>query len=504
MRFRAFVASLLVVLTASLLLAAAGSSAPRAAGIDPGLSRFYSQKLVWTACGAGFDCARVRVPVDYARPAGATTRIALKRLKSSDGSKRLGTLFFDPGGPGGSGVSLMRDIGAALNGGLGGSYDIVGVDPRGVGASAPIDCLSDPQTDAWWGRPAAPTTPAEKKAYLSAITVFGKGCLRRSGQLAAHVSTVEVAKDLDIMRALVGDKKLTYLGWSYGTKIGAVYAQLFPKVVGRMVLDGAEDPKLNGADAQRSQLRGYQGVLTAFVRDCVTLPDCPLGTTEAGATTTLATFVGGLAKKPLPTGDPKRPLSDARALYAMISKLGSPGGWEELRTALAAGLQGDGGKLSSLADTFLGRQADGSYLNKGNEFEVNKAVVCLDSASRGGPTVAQRILPGFKAISPLFGPLFAWDAATCETWPLPATNPRPVIRPTGVPPILVVGTTNDNATPYSQAVALSKALPNARLLTYVGDGHLAYLIRGSSCIDDAVNNYFKTGALPPKGTRCTA
>jgi pimeloyl-ACP methyl ester carboxylesterase len=498
-----------LVLTISLAVILAGA-APAAAGatattpgIDPGLSRFYNQKLVWAACGDRFDCASVRVPVDYARPAGPTTRVALKRLKSSGSAKRLGTLFFDPGGPGGSGVGLTEEIGRLLAPRLGGSYDVVGIDPRGVGASAPIDCMSDRQTDAWWGRPASPTTPAAKKAYFSAITAFGKGCLQRSGHLAAHVSTVEVVKDLDIMRALVGDRKLNYLGWSYGTKIGAVYAQLFPSLVGRMVLDGAEDPKLNGVGAQRSQLRGYQGVLVAFVRDCVTLPDCPLGTTEATATERLLAFVAGLAKTPLPTADPKRPLTDARALYAMVAKLGNPQGWGVLRTALAAGLQGDGGKLSALSDELVGRQSDGSYANRGNEFEVNKAVVCLDSAGRAGPTVVQRILPGFKAISPLFGPLFAWEAATCETWPLKATNPRPVLHPSGAPPILVVGTTNDSATPYSQAVALSKALEKSRLLTYVGNGHLAYLIRGSSCIDDAVDAYLKTGALPPTGARCT-
>jgi pimeloyl-ACP methyl ester carboxylesterase len=502
MKLRAFLAVSAAGLVA-VVLAAAGANATPAAGVDPGLSRFYAQKLVWRACGPGFDCTRVRVPVDYTRPAGKTLGIALKRAKSTDPARRRGTLFFDPGGPGSSGVDLAGQIGGLLVEKLEGGYDVVGIDPRGVGASAPLDCISDKQTDAWWERPAAPTTPAAQRAYLAAITAFGKGCLKRSGQLAAHVSTVEVAKDLDIMRALVGDRKLNYLGWSYGTKIGAVYAQLFPKLVGRMVLDGAEDPKLNGVAAQRSQLRGYQGVLDAFVRDCVTQPDCPLGASEAAATSRLATFVGSLAKKPLPSGDPRRPLNDAGALYGIVSAIGNTERWSSLRTALAAGLDGDGSALRGLADSLFGRAPNGTYANKGNEFEANKAVVCLDSASRGKPSVVRRILPGFKAISPVFGPLFAWESLTCETWPIKATNPRPVIRPSGAPPILVVGTTNDNATPYSQAVALSKALGNAVLLTYVGDGHLAYFTRGSSCIDDRVNRYLLTGAMPAKGTRCT-
>jgi pimeloyl-ACP methyl ester carboxylesterase len=501
MRLGSVALSLLVALVVSAL-ATAGTTASRQSASDPALAKFYGQKLVWKACGAGFDCTKALVPLDYAKPKGPTIKLALKRVKGT-AAKRVGTLFFDPGGPGGSGVELVAQIGPSLSTNLQGRYDIVGLDPRGVGASNPLECISDARLDAWFAKPAAPATAAAKKAYIRAITQFGKSCLRTSGALAAHVSTVEVAKDLDVLRALVGDRKLSYLGWSYGTKIGSVYAELFPTLVGRMVLDGPEHPRFEGVEAERSQLRGYEIALRAFVRDCVARADCPLGTSDA-AMQNLASFVQGLAGKPIPTSEPQRPLTDSRAVVGIIGRLYTPStGWPLLRAALTAGLQGDGTFLAGLADQYIGRQESG-YSKNGNEFEANQAVVCLDSASRKGASVAEKALPEFRTISPVLGPMFAWNAAVCELWPIKAANPRPAINPVGAPPVLVVGTTRDNATPYSQAVALAKALPKSVLLTYDGDGHLAYLTRGSKCIDTAVNRYFLTGKLPPKGTRCTS
>jgi pimeloyl-ACP methyl ester carboxylesterase len=501
MRLGSVALSLFVALVLSAL-ATAGTGASNPPQTDPAMARFYNQKLTWKACGKGFQCAKALAPLDYAKPKGPTIKVALKRVKGT-AAKRVGTLFLDPGGPGGSGVDVVAQVGAELSTNLQGRYDVVGLDPRGVGASTPLECISDARLDAWFAKPAAPATAAARKAYIGAITQFGKGCLRNSGALAAHVSTVEVAKDLDVLRALVGDRKLSYLGWSYGTKIGSVYAELFPTLVGRMVLDGPEHPRFEGVAAERSQLRGYQIALQAFVRDCVARADCPLGTGGA-AMQNLASFVEGLARKPIPTSEPQRPLTDSRAVLGITSQLYNPStGWPLLRAALTTGLQGNGKLLAGLADQYIGRQESG-YAKNGNEFEANEAVVCLDSASRKGASVAEKALPEFRTISPVLGPMFAWNAAVCEMWPIKASNPRPAINPAGAPPILVVGTTRDNATPYSQAVALAKALPKSVLLTFDGDGHLAYLVRGSKCIDNAVNRYFLTGKLPPKGTRCTS
>jgi fermentation-respiration switch protein FrsA (DUF1100 family) len=230
--------------------------------------------------------------------------------------------------------------------------------------------------------------------------------------------------------------------------------------------------------------------------------DCPLGTSESDALETLQEFIDGLAAKPLPTDDPLRPLTDSRAILAIVPALSQPSLRAYLTGGLASALkESNGTDLGALGDLFLGRQ-DGRYKANGNEFEANQAVKCLDSPSRGGAAAAQKVVAGFAAISPVFGPMFAWNAATCELWPLKATSPLLAIRPVGTPPILVVGTTRDNATPYSQAVALTKALRTATLLTYDGDGHLAYL-RGVACIDRWVNRYLLTGKLPAKGTKCT-
>jgi pimeloyl-ACP methyl ester carboxylesterase len=497
---------ILVPLAAALALsclAGAGIAGTTRTLADPGLNRFYQQTLVWRACGEGFQCTKAKVPLDYAKPSGPTIKLALKRVKGRSGSGRVGSLFINPGGPGASGIDELTQFGATLSKPLGTRYDIVGFDPRGVGASRPVECLTDAQTDAWFARP-IPTTPAKQATYLRWITTFGKGCLAKSGPLAAHMSTVEVVKDLDILRAAVGDRKLNYLGSSYGTRIGSVYAQLFTKLVGRMVLDGAEHPTLTGVDAERSQLRGYQVALRSYVQSCVTAPDCPLGASESEALRTLQTFIDGLASKPLPTGDPQRPLTDSRAVLAIVPALSQPTVRGLLTSGLAGALQdADGSGLASLGDLFLGRQANGTYAANGNEFEANQAVKCLDSASRGGATAAQKVVAGFKAISPVFGPLWAWNASTCELWPIKATSPLPKIRPLGAPPILVVGTTRDNATPYTQAVALTKALKTATLLTYDGDGHLAYL-RNVPCIDRWVNRYVLTGKTPAKGTRCSS
>jgi pimeloyl-ACP methyl ester carboxylesterase len=510
MHRRPLVVPLVVAVCVCVVTASAALSKAAPQGADnPALAPFYKQQLVWKACGKGFQCAKATVPVDYAKPAGPTIRLALKRIPGAKGATK--TLFINPGGPGESGVEEVSavlgggvTVGSILKKALGKSYSIVGFDPRGVGGSSPLDCLSDAQLDALYQGPAVPATAAAKNKVVGEIKSFARNCQRKAGVLAAHVSTVEVAKDLDVLRALAGDRKLNFLGSSYGTAIGSTYAQLFPKLVGRMVLDGAEDPNLRGVAAQRSQLSGLQIALKAYVENCVSKgADCPLGTDADAVMQRIAMFVAGLATKPMDSGDPKRPLNDQRAVIGIVATLYSSGTWGYLTNGLnSAFVDGDGSVLADLADSYAQRGTTG-YVNDGNLFESNAVITCLDSASRSGVSAAEKALPAFRSISPVFGPWVAWGSLTCEVWPTRATNPRPAVHPNGVPPILVVGTTRDNATPYRQAVALTKALKTATLLTYVGDGHLAYL-RNYACIDRWVNRYFLTGKTPPKGTRCTS
>lgn len=509
MNHRLLLASLAVAACVGAVTASAGTSTASPQGAsNPALARFYEQKLVWSACGKAYQCAKATVPVDYAKPAGPTLKLALKRVAGAKSATK--TLFLNPGGPGEPGTEEVsadvgggKTVGAILKKALGSQYSIVGFDPRGVGGSSPLDCLTDAQLDALYQEPAVPATAAAKQKLVSELVSFARNCQRKAGALAAHVSTVEVAKDLDVLRSLVGDPKLNFLGSSYGTAIGSTYAQLFPKLVGRVVLDGAEDPNLRGVAAQRSQLSGPQIALEAYVQACVSNANCPLGTDAEALMQKIADFVAGLATKPLDSGDPKRPLNDQRAVQGIISTLYSPDTWGFLTNGLnSAFVDGDGSVLADLADSYVRRDKTG-YENDGNLFESNTVITCLDNASRKGISVAEKAVPAFRAISPVFGPSIAWGSVTCEVWPTKATNPRPAVHPAGAAPILVVGTTRDNATPYSQAVALAKALKTATLLTYDGDGHLAYL-RNYPCIDRWVNRYFLTGKTPPKGTRCSS
>jgi pimeloyl-ACP methyl ester carboxylesterase len=488
--------------------AAASKTGPSQAG-DPALALFYQQKLMWKACGKGFQCAKATVPVDYAKPGGPTLELALKRLAGAKSATR--TLFINPGGPGEPGTGEFDEpvgnttvtVGAALRKAIGKQYSIVGFDPRGVGGSSPLDCLTDAQLDALYQQPGVPATVAAKKKLVSEIKSFARACQRKAGALAAHVSTVEVAKDLDVLRAAVGDQKLNFLGSSYGTAIGSTYAQLFPKLVGRMVLDGAEDPNLRGIAAQRSQVAGLQIALKAYVSACVAKgADCPLGASVDEVMQKIVKLVQGLATNPMPSGDPKRPLNDQRAILGIVATLYSPDTWGYLTGALnSAFTDRDGSVLAQYADLYVGREKTG-YQANGNLFESNAVITCLDSASRAGIAPVEKAVPSFRAVSPVFGPWTAWGSLACEVWPTKATNPRPAVHLVGAPPILVVGTTRDNATPYKQAVALTKALETATLLTYDGDGHLAYL-RNYPCIDKWVNRYFLTGKTPPKATRCS-
>lgn len=495
----AFVASAIVAVALIALVIVTtdgpgGAKEPSAEDLAP----FYDQTLVWRSCGDGVECAKATVPVDYFDPSGPTITLALKRVPGQAGATR--TLFINPGGPGESGAGEIDIFGSSLSKALGGEYAIVGFDPRGVGASSPLDCLTDAQLDAWNARPAAPRDEKAWSDLADQVQEFADGCERQAGSLAAHVSTVEVARDLDVLRDLVGDEKLDYLGQSYGTAIGSVYANLFPSRVGRMVLDGAEDPALSGVEAQRSQLAGFEIALTAYIEDCVSQPDCPLGNDENAASEKIGTFLDGLATTPLKTDDPKRPLTDSRAAIAIVSQLYAREEWPLLSFALRSAIKDrDGDLLGLFGDQYLRRLDDGSYEDAGNLAEANQAISCLDSASRD-PAVAEAAVDEFRRLSPI-GPIWASIAGVCELWPITATAPIPPIAPEGAPPILVVGTTRDDATPYSQAVALTKALGSGVLLTYDGDGHLAYQ-RGYGCIDRWVNRYLLTGSTPPEGTTC--
>jgi pimeloyl-ACP methyl ester carboxylesterase len=483
----------------ALLLLAGCTSAggPNAADADP-LASFYGQQLTWASCGGSFDCTKVTVPLDYAAPQGRSIQLALTRLKSKLAHR---SLVLNPGGPGVSGVDLARQAYEELSSDLVLAYNVVGFDPRGVGASDPVQCLSGPQADAFLGTDSTPHTAAQVAAISAVSAGIGAGCAKGSPDTAAHMGTADAARDMDIIRAALGDDTLNYLGFSYGTDLGAQYADLFPTRVGRMVLDGALPGSLTIEQVWGQQGDGFDASLRRFVADCLPRQDCPLtGSTEAGIRR-IATFLAGLDTHPLPAGK-GRVLTEGLATPSIYYLLYEPAhGWPYLRSSLASAFAGDGSALVSSVDSFYGRQPDGTY--KDNLLPAMYAVECTDTPEIGGPEHIAVLAREWKKTAPVFGESQAWGMLPCWHWsPARTTTPAPApFRARGSAPLLVVSGLHDPATPYQWGVQVAKELDNATLLTYSGDGHTAYH-RGSTCIDTAVDSYLIRGTMPAKGTQC--
>ncbi|GAA2382698.1 alpha/beta hydrolase [Streptomyces glaucosporus] len=472
--------------------------------IPANLKPYYEQKLTWKDCGVpGFQCGRLRVPLDYAAPdRDEDLHLAVTRKRASGPGGRLGSLHVNPGGPGSSAVEYVQlSAGVGYPAPVRARYDIVGMDPRGVGRSEPIECLSDKEMDSYTRTDVTPDDQGEIKKLTTAFEEFAKGCEKRAGELLGHVSTVEAARDMDVLREVLGDDRLTYVGASYGTYLGATYAGLFPSRVGRLVLDGAMDPSLTSEQLNREQTEGFDTAFTAFAEDCVERRDCPLGTENAkDAGRRLGDFLERLDTRPLKTGQP-RELTESLGTVGVLNAMYTEYYWPKLRSALTAAMEdGDGAELLSLADDYYQRDANGSY---GNIMYANAAVNCLDlPAPFEGPAEAKRAVADFRRASPVFGRNFAWAALNCTYWQQEPTGEPRRIEAKGAAPILVVGTTRDPATPYKWSEGLAAQLSSATLLTYDGDGHTAY-VRGSDCIDSAVNGYLLRGVVPKDGTKCS-
>ncbi|QMU74690.1 alpha/beta hydrolase [Streptacidiphilus sp. PB12-B1b] len=472
---------------------------PLPAAIPADLQRYYTQKLQWSPCDSGFQCATMKVPLDYADPAAGDITLGLaKSPAAGNGHKRLGSLLINPGGPGGSAVEYAEYAAQTYPAPVRDAYDFVGVDPRGVGRSTPVTCLTNRQMDAFTAVDTTPTTQAQIDRLVAADKEFAQGCEQKSGKLLAHVSTVDAARDMDVVRALLGDPRLNYLGKSYGTFLGATYAGLFPSRVGTMVLDGAMNPSLSALQLDSQQAGGFETAFNAFARDCVSHSGCPLGRTAAAADTGLDTLFTSLSARPLPTGQP-RMLDEALGMTGVIAAMYDQEQWPQLRAALSQAERGNGAGLLALSDQYYERDPSGQYSNL---MYANAAVDCLDLPTAAtDPQQVEQQLPAYQAASHQFGASLAWSGLTCAYWPVKATGEPHTIPARGAAPILVVGTTRDPATPYAWAQALAAQLDSGTLLTYNGDGHTAYA-RGSSCVDTAVNTYLLTGRTPPKGTVC--
>ncbi|MDI2127940.1 alpha/beta hydrolase [Yinghuangia seranimata] len=453
--------------------------------------------ISWSKCQDGFECGVLQVPLDYADPGGEKIKLELIRKKAT-GPDRIGSLLVNPGGPGGSGVAFARYAASEFPKNVRARYDIVGFDPRGVGRSTPVKCLSDPDMDKFTQLDQTPDSPDEERALVDGFTRFADGCKSNAGSLLGHVSTADAARDMDQIRAALGEPKLNYLGASYGTFLGATYADLFPDKVGRLVLDGAIDPSQPAVTANRIQGGGFETALNAYLDDCVAGGSCFLGPTRDAAKARISALLAQLDASPLP-GDGTRRVDEAIATTGILSPLYSRDQWSDLTLALQAALRGDGKPLLELNDMYYERGSDGHYTNL---MYANAAVNCLDGPPAATtPDQVKAQVPEFTQTSPTFGRALAWAGLTCGTWPTAPTGTPHTIKAPGAAPILVVGTTRDPATPYAWAQALAGQLSSGHLLTYDGDGHTAYL-RGSTCVDTAVDTYLLTGTTPPDGKTC--
>jgi pimeloyl-ACP methyl ester carboxylesterase len=474
---------------------ATASATATASGSPTSEPAYYHQKLSWHDCGSGLQCSTLKVPLDYAVASSRLIDVAVIRKPASDPSHRIGSLLINPGGPGGSGIDYVRCCANQFSA-LTGRFDLVSFDPRGVGESTPVRCLTSRELDQYVAEDPTPDTPAERAALIDSSKRFAAACWARNKDYLRHVGTIDQARDMDVLRAVLGDKKLTYLGKSYGTYLGAKYAQLFPTRIRALVLDGALDPSESTEQSNRVQARGFEVDLRDFIADCVRSGSCPLGTSTAAATDRLKRLIAQVDAHPLPAGG--RTLGPGELFLGLAAGLYSTDAWPALRIAISQALNGEGRAMLYFTDSITERRPDGSYSNL---IESNTAINCIDRPSSHNVATYDADARTFGKESPFFGAAIAYGTLTCAFWPVPPVEQAHAVRAEGAPPILVVGTTRDPATPYVWAQALAKQLASGVLLTYDGDGHTAYG-RGDQCVDGAVNRYLLEGKPPANGTRC--
>ena len=476
----------------------AGPTAAAPSGVPKALA---SQTLDWSRCKGTDDapapdgdwrCATLKAPLDWSDPDGETIDLALIRSRAS-GDDRIGSLLFNFGGPGGSGVSMMPSYADTVSS-LHERYDLVSWDPRGTGASEGVRGRSDEAIEAAESVDSTPDTPSEEQAYLKDAADFGKGCEKAAGKLMEHVSTTDTARDMDLMRHVLGDEKMHYFGISYGTELGGVYAHLFPKHVGRVVLDAVVDPSADTMGHAENQARGFQRALDDYLKSTGQEP-------EQGSRK-IADLLKRLDAEPLPTSSPGRELTQTLALTGMVLPLYSESGWPALTSALEAAEKGDGSELLALADGYNERDPSGRY---GTTTHSQRVISCLDDKQRPTVTETKKLLPKFEEVSPVFGAFLGWDTAGwCHDWPVAGQHETPEVSAPGAAPILVVGNTGDPATPYEGAQRMADELGKdvGVVLTWEGEGHGAYG-SGSDCVDSTVDAYLLKGTVPKDGKVCS-
>lgn len=462
----------------------------------------YDQDIAWEQCGE-LECAVIQVPLDWSEPDGDTVDLAINRLAAGDQDARIGSLLINPGGPGASGLELTEYFGAIAGEQLLAHYDVIGFDPRGVGASTPVECGPADVIDEAFITDSVLLTQDDVDAGVALTAEFAERCRDDSGPIVEHVDTVSAARDMDIIRAAVGDDQLHYLGYSYGTQLGATYAQLYPEGVGRMVLDGAVDFLLPAAELSRGQATGFEQALTNYLTWCTSTADCALAGDVETARGQLQDLFDTALTDTFPTGTPWD-LNGNLMIYGVVVTLYDEASWSFLNMALEEVVsQGTASIMYELANFYLDRDPiSGEYLT--NSTWVRSAIGCLDDTGETAGWGIDEMLD-FRADMEDASPTFGWWFGTgtgCQGWPFVADEQVTSLEATAdAAPILVIGTTQDPATPFAWSESLAEQMDSATLIAYDGEGHTAYG-RSNQCIIDAVDGYLVEGIMPDSGLTC--
>jgi pimeloyl-ACP methyl ester carboxylesterase len=506
-----------------------GNSGTAIASLRPkpsaAVTAYYAQKAHWAPCDTTFECATVKVPIDWQKVTNASISLAL--VKHSAKGASLGDLVVNPGGPGGSGVEFVEDgVANAVDSSVAAHYDIIGFDPRGVGASAPVACFDDAGTDQYFYGidPGAIGSAAWIAAERSKADSLAAACRKGTGPVLGHIDTVNAATDMDVIRVALGQRKLNFLGYSYGTFLGTIYAGLFPTRVGKMVLDGASDPWGSNfspgdssttsadygvdpaSDSVVEQAVGFEDALSTYLQSCLTNVSatvgelrCPFLTSLSNAKSRVEGFLRAAAAHPF-AGSDGRLLGDMTLATAIDSALYDPTDWPDLTRMFVQLQDRNPEEAFVFADEYNDRNADGTYDD--NNDLAHLAIGCLEEGPSVDLKFDRREAKELRKVAPVLGIYSAYSDLACSGWkygPSPFPNP---VHATGTGPILVIGTTGDPATPYADAKNLARQLAGGHLVTYHGEGHTAY-DRGDLCIDRTVDDYLLHSTVPSKDPSCT-
>jgi pimeloyl-ACP methyl ester carboxylesterase len=449
--------------------------------------------IAWSSCGSDLQCGTLTVPLDYADPSGPTIGMAVERHLAEVPADRIGSLVIDPGGPGVSGIDDMSNELSVLTSGLLDDFDIVTFDPRGVQRSDPVNCGNSGGAPTSTLPDPIPQTTAAKQALLSNNRSFGQQCQKDSGAILSQVGTVDVARDMERLRIALGDSALTYMGQSYGTLIGLMYAQLYPTHIRAMVLDSVIDPSLTLSQMTLGQAEGFESTLGSFFTWCSGSSACPWAE-GSDPTSTLLALIAKSRTDAAP-GPGQEAAGPGEIYDALLEGLYAPTDYATLGDALAQDAAGQGDGVVAMADHYA---QDGSS----NGSDAAEAIDCADHPAPSGLSAYNALAFEFSAEAPVFGPLLSWGEAACSVWPVPPSREPANVTAPGSPPILVIGTTQDPATPYAWAVHVAKELSHGVLLTHDGDDHVSYFY--SACVRADAQTYLVNLSTPPVGRVCTS